>query len=141
MRGVGDTYRDDALCKGKNIDLWYPPLDTDVPERFYSIAREVCRRCPVWRDCLDDGADERWGMWGGLTPVERKALGDEKPRASAFKPHGTWLRYRQGCRCSECVDAHEQRTEKINLNLIPSQREPLNDLEMLKYGLLSPKEG
>lgn len=141
MRAVGDTYRDAALCKGKNIDLWYPPLDTEVPERYYSVAREVCHRCTVWRNCLDDGIEERWGMWGGLTPVDRRALTDDTPKASVFRPHGSWLRYRQGCRCHECVDAHEQSTETINLKLIPSQREALKDLEMLKFGLLSPKEG
>jgi WhiB family redox-sensing transcriptional regulator len=137
----GDSFRQKALCTKRHIDLWYPPLDTDVPERYYTIAREVCKRCPVWRECLDEGIEERWGMWGGLTPQERTALNNPSPRPTVMKPHGTWTRYRQGCRCNECVDAEAKENEKINLDMIPYMTESLGDLEMLKYGLLSPKDG
>jgi len=134
---IGESYRDDALCKRLHIDLWFPPLDADVPERYYSIAREVCKRCPVWVACLDDGIEERWGMWGGLTPQERTALTSVTPRPAVFKPHGTWTRYRQGCRCTDCLISEEKENDKINIKLIPKMMESLGDLEMLKYRLLS----
>ncbi|TDC28486.1 WhiB family transcriptional regulator, partial [Micromonospora sp. 15K316] len=38
-----------------------------------AIAKAICRDCPVKRRCQDwaDDADERHGIWGGLTPTER----------------------------------------------------------------------
>ena len=131
-------WRSDALCKGKHIDLWYPPLDTDVPENYYTISRAVCRQCPVWSECLDDGTDERWGMWGGLTPQERTALTAENPKASTLRAHGTWLRFRQGCRCTECTDAHANLNDEINIEEIPNMTDELTDLEMLKFRLIQP---
>ena len=39
-------------------------------------AREVCLRCPVRFECLVDALDHRiaFGVWGGLTERERRAL-------------------------------------------------------------------
>lgn len=41
-------------------------------------ARQMCARCEVSAECLDEAlaGDERWGIWGGLLPEERKALAD-----------------------------------------------------------------
>ena len=84
-----------GLCKNRHIDIWYPPLDTDNPDKYYGVAREVCRRCPVWKECLDAGTTETWGMWGGLTPLERTVITNKSPKPSAIRSHGTWVRYRQ----------------------------------------------
>ena len=130
-------WRSKALCHKKNQDFWYPPLEADAPEQYYSIAREVCRCCPVWNECLQDGLDEKWGMWGGLTPKDRQPI--VAGRQNSFKPHGSWLRYRQGCRCTGCVEAHEENTENTNVNLriIPYMNEPIGDLGTIRFGLLS----
>lgn len=39
-------------------------------------ARSVCGPCPVRSDCLEYAliADERWGVWGGLTAPERERI-------------------------------------------------------------------
>jgi hypothetical protein len=34
----------------------------------------MCEECPVVSFCLEIGIDEKWGMWGGLDPIERKDL-------------------------------------------------------------------
>lgn len=86
---------------------------------------------------MDAGIDEKWGMWGGLTPQERTALTNDYPKQSVLQPHGSWIRYRQGCRCSSCVQAHEQPTNAINIDVIPTHGEPIHDLEMLRFNLLS----
>jgi hypothetical protein len=130
----------DALCKKRNNIFWYPPLEAKVPEQYYSVGRELCHRCPVWQDCLDAGIDERWGMWGGLTPLERTVFSSVKPSASAHKPHGSWIRYRQGCQCRSCLEAHEKQHENINMNAIPFWEEPVEDLEMIHFNLLSSKD-
>ena len=131
-------WMESASCRKRKNDFWYPPLDTDVPDNYYAIGREVCHRCPVWSSCLDAGIDEKWGMWGGLTPQERTALTSATPKASVVRQHGSWIRYRQGCRCNDCVEAHNQPTNEINMSVIPNHGELVQDLEMLRFNLLSP---
>jgi hypothetical protein len=130
-------WMEEASCRKRRNDFWYPPLDTDVPDNYYAIGREVCHRCPVWDKCLDAGIDEKWGMWGGLTPQERTVIVTTNPKPSAIKQHGSWIRYRQGCRCSDCIEGNNQPTNKINMNVIPKHGEPVQDLEMLRFNLLS----
>lgn len=126
-----------GLCRRKNTDFWYPPLETDMPDKYYDIGRELCHRCPVWKDCLDSGLEERWGMWGGLTPTERLAITNASPKPSVLKPHGTWIRFRQGCRCSDCVSAHEKIPTPISIEIIPGWHEGTEDLEMLRFRLFA----
>ena len=40
-----------------------------------SLAKGVCSRCPVKAECLEFAlaTDERYGVWGGMTPDERVA--------------------------------------------------------------------
>lgn len=123
-----------SLCKNRHVDLWYPPLDSDAPDKYYAVAREICKRCPVWRNCLSQGITETWGMWGGLTPLERTVLNTTKvPRTNALRPHGTWMRYRQGCTCEECIEASNTKTEEININSVPYMNENLGDLDTLRF--------
>lgn len=126
-----------ALCKNKNIDLWYPPLDSDNPDKYYGVAREVCRRCPVWNECLDTGITETWGMWGGLTPLERTVLINKSPKPSAIRAHGSWVRFRQGCRCTECCTTAEKTTENLNIDSVPKMTEKLGDLDVLRFLLFN----
>lgn len=128
----------EAKCRRKNNDFWYPPLDAENPDSYYAIGREICHRCPVWDKCLDKGVDEKWGMWGGLTPNERTALLTSSPKPSTLKPHGSWIRYRQGCRCNDCTNAHNQPASEINMNVIPAWHGVVDDLEMLRFDLLTP---
>jgi WhiB family redox-sensing transcriptional regulator len=39
-------------------------------------AKAICATCPVITDCLDFALrnGEKWGVWGGLDDIERKAL-------------------------------------------------------------------
>lgn len=129
-----------ALCRRKKNDFWYPPLEAKIPDQYYAIGREICHRCPVWKDCLDAGLDEKWGMWGGLTPQERLPLVDLTTKKQNYKPHGSWIRYRQGCMCSDCAEAHEKKQNTINMSVLPKWQDPIDDLEMLHFRLLSTKE-
>jgi hypothetical protein len=126
-----------SLCKNRHIDIWYPPLDTDNPDKYYGVAREVCRRCPVWKECLDAGTTETWGMWGGLTPLERTVIINKSPKPSAIRSHGTWVRYRQGCRCTDCTDVAAIQPETLNINSVPLMSEQLGDLDILRFLLFN----
>ncbi len=39
-------------------------------------AKQVCLRCPVRAECLAEALDNQieWGVWGGMTERERRAL-------------------------------------------------------------------
>ncbi len=60
-----------ALCKEVDPGCFFP-------ERGQSTApaKAVCRRCPVREECLTLALarDERFGVWGGLSEPERRAL-------------------------------------------------------------------
>lgn len=47
-------------------------------------AKQVCGSCPVKAECLAEALDNQieWGVWGGMTERERRALLRRKPNAS-----------------------------------------------------------
>ena len=62
----GDEWFDDGT-------IWQAYGDTS---QFYEEGRTICATCPVRASCLKYSFDERqfWGMWGGLTPIERRRI-------------------------------------------------------------------
>lgn len=62
-------------------ELWFPLGETGSALVQAAAAKAVCRRCPVMEQCLqwalETGQD--FGVWGGLTEGERRAM---KRRAS-----------------------------------------------------------
>jgi hypothetical protein len=130
------AWRDAALCRGKLLDIWYAPLDADNQEQYNAVAREVCHLCPVWIECLKNGINEQWGIWGGLTPLERSVFKD-KPKKTALRPHGTPTRYRQGCRCDDCTTVHTKTMKQDkNLDVVPNTGDTEYDLFTVLYRLL-----
>lgn len=67
-------WRSEAACKGMPTDWWFPPDDN------WCRARAICARCPARIDCREHALnveplhyDTAHGMWGGLTPSERRS--------------------------------------------------------------------
>ena len=63
-----------------DTNIWFsqdnPGKDTGItgePERIH-LAKMICSGCPVRNDCLDWAirTDDKWGLYGGLTPQERR---------------------------------------------------------------------
>lgn len=48
-------------------DKWFSEAEEAVTE-----AKLACERCPVQRQCADLGEDEEAGIWGGMTPEDRR---------------------------------------------------------------------
>lgn len=55
-------------------EVFYPdPKDLDYDTKV-SEAKAVCRDCPARTECLDAGLHEQYGIWGGTSEEDRKAL-------------------------------------------------------------------
>jgi WhiB family redox-sensing transcriptional regulator len=73
-----NDWRTDAACKGIDPELFFS--SEDLPNKQDRLEREgaakaVCARCVVRAECLTYAiaAGERYGIWGGLNPQERRA--------------------------------------------------------------------
>ncbi|QWF85710.1 WhiB family transcriptional regulator [Amycolatopsis sp. CA-230715] len=66
-----ETWREDALCREADPDAFFPDRGGRVVE-----AKRICARCDVQAQCLLDALrnDERFGVWGGLSPRERRRI-------------------------------------------------------------------
>lgn len=73
---------EEAACR----DFIYTDLFYTVEEQrsilqyeYINALRSVCARCPIWAECLKYAMkNEIYGVWGGMTSVERTALRDPK---------------------------------------------------------------
>lgn len=62
-------------CQESDVTAWWPDKrDLDSPSTHGAVA--ACRRCPLQAPCAAYAitADERFGLWGGTTPDERRAV-------------------------------------------------------------------
>jgi WhiB family redox-sensing transcriptional regulator len=59
-------------CEGRD-DLFFPE-DDDYNTPKTEQARALCRACPKLVECRQRGLDneEPYGIWGGLTPEDRR---------------------------------------------------------------------
>lgn len=74
----------DALCTQVDPELFFPTRG-----RQGRATRRVCAGCPVRVECAEYaiGRSELDGVWGGLSPKQRKAARRARRRAPA--PDGT----------------------------------------------------
>jgi WhiB family transcriptional regulator, redox-sensing transcriptional regulator len=67
-----------AACRDEDPDLFLPPEEEHGRYAAFreTLAKRICLRCPVLGECTAYAlaADERYGVWGGLTPAERDRL-------------------------------------------------------------------
>ena len=82
MGSRDDSWRKDAACRGKSTAMFFPERG---PEEKLAVAaaKEICASCAVRQPCLETGMSESRGIWGGLTPPERRRLRDEQRGAVA----------------------------------------------------------
>jgi WhiB family redox-sensing transcriptional regulator len=70
-----------AACGGESPDALF------VSGAAQHRAKTVCRGCPVRTECLADALDNRveFGVWGGLTERERRALLRRRPNVRSWR--------------------------------------------------------
>jgi WhiB family redox-sensing transcriptional regulator len=106
---IGD-WADQAACRDADLGTFFPPVGD---RRTYLTAVAICQECPVRQPCLDYAVKNRirFGVWGGLNEDRRRRLVGNAPRRRWPMPAHGASRYRRGCRCAECRDAH--RAESV----------------------------
>ncbi|WP_309062292.1 WhiB family transcriptional regulator, partial [Streptomyces sp.] len=69
-------WRDEAACVGEDPEIFFPLSDSAAPGSEASLARAICRRCPVLLACrtwaIEHGEDD--GIWGATTAAQRRAV-------------------------------------------------------------------
>ena len=78
-----DPWRDHALCRDTDPDLFFPVGTTGSALVTIEHAKAVCAQCTVTQECLDYALDTNQdsGVWGGLSEEERRAI--RRQRAAA----------------------------------------------------------
>lgn len=71
---VRDTAFPGAACIGHEPELFFPRGESERWEHSIEQAKRICGGCAVRVDCLRHAVDncESDGVWGGLTPAERR---------------------------------------------------------------------
>jgi len=75
-----DDWRMRAACAEMGHEPFFPETRSGDASG-YALAVKVCRSCPVQAPCLMWALenDERYGVWGSLTPDERTAITGRRP--------------------------------------------------------------
>lgn len=89
---------DEAFCAEIDPEIFFPATKggTSAHDIQFDTARSICNTCPVLTQCLEaamkfeEGTTHysRYGMFGGLTPVERADLAGNKPKRRSKKRAG-----------------------------------------------------
>lgn len=65
-------WRAQARCGDADPELFFPVSEVGASAKQVDDAKRVCAGCPVTAECLAEAGD--FGIWGGLTASERRAL-------------------------------------------------------------------
>ncbi len=75
--GAADySWRDHALCRDTDPELFFPVGTTGSALVQIERAKKVCGECSVRLDCLDFAlsTNQDSGIWGGLCEEERRVI-------------------------------------------------------------------
>lgn len=80
-----------AACAGVDPYIFHPVSGGNLNKHSYAAAKSVCQNCPVREECLEfamrvernERLAYRCGVWGGLTPGERRDLEAQRIAAGA----------------------------------------------------------
>ena len=84
LAAADDDWRDHALCRDTDPELFFPVGTTGPALVTQDHAKRVCANCAVQQACLDYALDTNQdsGIWGGLTEEERRAIRRERVAAA-----------------------------------------------------------
>jgi WhiB family transcriptional regulator, redox-sensing transcriptional regulator len=69
-------WRDDAACKNRDPDLFFPVGTTGPAILQTELAKRICYSCPVEEICLAWALEtnQAHGVWGGMDETQRQAI-------------------------------------------------------------------
>jgi len=72
--GPGLDWREKARCRGFDAQIFFPEENGE-----FSRAKEACGACTSKEECLAEAirGGIAYGVWGGLTPLDRRNLRKE----------------------------------------------------------------
>lgn len=76
------SWMDRAVCREVGTVVFFP--DAAEPREIVADvahAKNICMGCPVIDECLEFGLYENYGIWGGTTRMERRAIRKRRDRA------------------------------------------------------------
>ncbi len=78
--GLAPDWTASAACRAAHPD------DLFVTGAAQNRAKAICLGCPVRTECLADALDNRveFGVWGGMTERERRALLRRRPDVTSW---------------------------------------------------------
>ncbi len=70
-----------AQCRQSDLDELF------VKGAAQNDAKKLCSGCPVRTECLAEALDNEieWGVWGGLTERERRAILRKRPNVTSWR--------------------------------------------------------
>lgn len=76
-----DDWSSKALCSTSRPDELF------VRGAAQTRAKQLCGGCPVKTECLAEALDSQteWGIWGGMTERERRALLLRRPNVTSWR--------------------------------------------------------
>ena len=86
MRGR-DHWREDANCLSADTEVFFPS-GRGAGEERWDAAKAICVGCRVKKQCLNlviklEEHDDRWGVFGGLSPLERRPIRKQRKEAAS----------------------------------------------------------
>lgn len=99
-------YDRDPKCRTEyTVTATDDPWHSDRAEAKHH-ALSICATCPVRRECLDDALSEKfqYGIRGGMTADDRKALLQKTRGTKPLQPCGTQSAYTRHVRRREPID-------------------------------------
>lgn len=117
-----NDWRQRAACTGMWGAFNIPHNSGRAVNAHIARAKAVCSSCPVKAECLDAGLandlehpDDRYSIYGGLTPRERNGLRHAGQPINHGTPHGYKQHYNRGEHpCDACRDAFNTYALRTN---------------------------
>lgn len=78
---VRPDWFDDAACRDTDPEVFFPTRGEMVD---VAAAKAICRECRVRAQCLEMALvdNEKFGIWGGMSERQRRAIRRQRRRAS-----------------------------------------------------------
>ncbi len=79
-----NSWKSKGECVGVDQDIFFPERGAST-----RLAKAVCRRCNVQEECLEYAVNngEKFGIWGGLSERERRAIRKKRGIVLKKKPY------------------------------------------------------